>query len=255
MKGMLPLLCWNAQGISWKIQANLLKSHWLSRMRIIGERSNVIGQTIVATLDDVNLERVLDITRFGMENGYRLRYYRNLYKGLDDDYKKRLLGKYHAICDLLEDYADRGHDVHTTFLFDTLIPAWTSDDSPYHCGKRIATVYPDGSIGPCLRNHSFKTGTIFDADPMSRIRCDAFHYDVAKPGLPDECRSCESRAACQGGCPNDKLLLTGTTSGKSVVCEIHKEIIPRLRRLDQIKRDRGPAHRRPVSGHAGEVFK
>ena len=53
------------------------------RMMIINKRSNVIGQTIAATLDDDNLKRVIDITRFGIENGYRLRYYRNLYRGMD----------------------------------------------------------------------------------------------------------------------------------------------------------------------------
>ena len=206
------------------------------RMEIVRERSNVIGQTIVATLDDYNLERVLDISRFGIEHGYRLRYYRNLYKGLDVEYKQRLLKRYHELCDLLEDYAAKGYDVHTTFLFDTLIPAWDMDSSPYHCGKRIATVFPDGSIGPCLRDHSFKTGTIFDPDPLSKIECSTFHYDVTNPDIPDECRTCESRAACQGGCPHDKLLLTGSTSGKSVVCEIHKEIIPRLKHLEEIKR-------------------
>ena len=225
------------------------------RMKIIGDRSNVIGQTIVATLDDHNLERVIDISRFGMENGYRLRYYRNLYRGLDIEYKKRLLGKYHEVCDLLEAYIVKGYDVHTTFLFDTLIPSWTLDASPYHCGKRIATIYPDGTIGPCLRNHSFKTGTIFDPDPLSRIQCDTFHYDVGTPHLPDECRECESKAACQGGCPNDKLLLTGTTSGKSVVCEIHKEIIPRLRYLDKLKNERRFGHRDSVRGNFAEELK
>ncbi|MDD5307068.1 MAG: SPASM domain-containing protein [Deltaproteobacteria bacterium] len=208
------------------------------RMKIVAERSNVINQTIVATLDDYNLERALDITRFGIENGYRLRYYRNLYRGLDVEYKKRLLEKYHELCDLLEEYVLRGHDVHTTFLFDTLIPMWDHESSPYHCGKRIATVYPDGSIGPCLRNHSLKTGTIFDADPLSRIQCESFHYDVGKSEIPDECRKCDFMKACQGGCPNDKLLLTGTTSGKSVVCDIHKEIIPRLRHLGRLKNER-----------------
>ena len=214
------------------------------RMKIISERSNVIGQTIAAVLDDDNLERVLDISRFGIENGYRLRYYRNLYRGSDTEYKKRLLKKYHEVCDLLENYIVEGYDVHTTFLFDTLIPSWDLESSPYLCGKRIATVYPDGTIGPCLRNHSFKTGTIFDANPLSKIQCDIFHYDVGKPDLPDECRECESKTACQGGCPYDKLLLTGTTSGKSVVCDIHKEIIPRLRYLDKLKNDmKFPIHR------------
>ena len=209
------------------------------RMKIIGERSNVIGQTIVATLDDHNLERALEISKFGIENGYRLRYNRNLYKGLDEEYRKRLLKTYHEICDLLENCIAKGIDVHTTFLFDTLIPQWELESSPYHCGRRVATVFPDGAIGPCIRNHSKKTGTIFDEDPLSKIQCDSFHYNFKKPDIPDECRECESRAACQGGCPNDKLVLTGTTSGKSVVCDIHKEIIPRLKLLEALKKERG----------------
>jgi uncharacterized protein len=209
------------------------------RMKIIGERSNVIGQTIVATLDDYNLERVLDVTTFGIENGYRLRYQKDLYRGLNAEYKKRLLKKYHELCDLLENYIVKGYYVHTTFLLDTLIPLWDLESSPYPCGKRIATVFPDGTIGPCIRDHSFKTGTIFDADPLSKIQCDIFHYDISKPNLPDECRKCESKTVCQGGCPHDKLLQTGTASVKSVSCDIHKEIIPRLKYLDSLKKDQG----------------
>lgn len=205
------------------------------RMKIIDERSNVIGQTIVATLDDMNLERALDITRFGTENGYRLRFYRNLYRGLDAEYKQKLLKRYHEICDLLEEYVAKGYDVHTTFMIDTLIPIWEHESTPYHCGQRVATVFPDGSIGPCIRNHSLKTGTIFDPDPLNKIQCDSYHYDFKKTDIPDECRECDSRTACQGGCPNDKLVLTGTTSGKSVMCDIHKEIIPRLKQLEKLK--------------------
>ncbi len=208
------------------------------RMMIIAERSNAIGQTVVATFDDENLERASEITRFGVENGYRLRYYRNLYRGMDAEYKARLLMKYHDICDILEKYVSRGYDVHTTFMIDTLIPGWEGESSPYPCGKRVATVFPDGSIGPCIRNHVVKSGTIFDRDPMSRIQCDPFHYDLEKEGLPEECRACEVRTSCQGGCPNDKLVLTGSSEGKSVMCEIHREIIPRMRKLEQMKRDR-----------------
>ena len=205
------------------------------RMAIIRERSNVKGQTITATLDEFNLGRVLDITRFGAENGYRLRYYRNLFRGIDTTYKERLLRKYHQVCDMLEDYARKGYDVRTTFLFDTLIPNWDAEYSPYLCGKSIATVYPDGSIGPCLRNQSFKTGTIFDPDPLGKLQCNTFQYGLDKPDLPSECLECPAKAGCQGGCPFDKLLLTGTRAGKSVLCDIHKEIIPRLRDLDKLR--------------------
>lgn len=208
------------------------------RMKIIGARSNVVNQTILATLDEYNLERILDVTRFGIENGYQLRYYRNLYKGMDPRYKKRLLARYHELCDLLEDYVARGYTVHTTFLLDFLIPSWTLESSPYPCGKRIAALFPDGTIGPCIRNHSFKSGTIYDVNPLARIQCYDFHYDVRRPDLPDECKVCESRTTCHAGCPNDKRIFTDYTLGRSIFCEVHKEIIPRLRRLDTMMLDR-----------------
>jgi len=205
------------------------------RMKIIADRSNVINQTIVATLDDYNLERLLEVSKFGVENGYRLRYQMDLYKGLDVEFKRRVTNKYHELCDLLENYIRTGYEVHTTFLLDTLISGWDSEASPYLCGKRLASVYPDGSVGPCIRDHTFRTGTIFDPDPMSILQSDTFHYGLDKVGIPDECLVCESRMACQGGCPHDKMLLTGTVEGKSVTCDIHKEIIPRLLYLDQLK--------------------
>ncbi len=250
--GMQAFVFTNADLIDTVNWDHLQSIHWIStnitdisieelsrRMEIIHAHSNVKGQTVVATLDDHNLERALDITRFGVEHGYHLRYYRNLYRGLDVEYKKRLLKKYHEICDLLEQYIFQGYNVHTTFLFDTLIPLWSDESSPYPCGKRIAAVYPDGSIGPCLRNHVIKTGTIFDPNPLDKIQCERFHYHTEHSELPEECRACESRTACQGGCPHDKLLLTGTASGKSVVCDIHKEIIPRLRHIGNLKKERG----------------
>lgn len=205
------------------------------RMKVVAGRSNVKNQTIAVTLDDDNLDRILDIARFGIENGYRLRYNKDLFRGKDSGYQKRLLKKYHELCDLLEAYIARGYEVHTTFLLDILIPLWEMEASPYPCGRRMAVVFPDGGIGPCIRDHGFKTGTLFDPDPLSKIQCDTFHFDLGKPDIPDECRTCEARTTCQGGCPRDKLLLTGARSGKSVACEVHREIIPRLRRLDQFK--------------------
>ncbi|MGW8157946.1 MAG: SPASM domain-containing protein [Desulfoprunum sp.] len=206
------------------------------RMNIIQERSNVINQTIAATLDQVNLERVVDITRFGMENGYRLRFYKNLYAEPGREYHRKLLKKYHQVVDLLENYAVRGFDVHTTFLFDILIPSWNLPSSPYPCGKRLAVVFPDGTIGPCIRNHTFKTGTILDPDPLRRLQSVMFHYDVTRNDLPDDCRQCACKTTCQGGCPNDKVLLTGTSAGRSMACELHREIIPRLQHLDSLQR-------------------
>ena len=89
--GMQAALCTNGDLVNSTNWDDLKDIQWIStnitdisieelsrRMTIIGERSNVINQTIIATLDDFNLHRVLDISRFGIENGYRLRFYRNL---------------------------------------------------------------------------------------------------------------------------------------------------------------------------------
>lgn len=209
------------------------------RMKIVDERSNVIGQTCVATLDDLNLDRILDVTRFGIEHGYRLRYYRNIYRGLDEAYKERLLGRYHEICDVLEGYIAAGRDVHTTFLFDTLIPKWEHESSPYPCGTRSVTVFPDGGIGPCIRSHTTKVGTVFDPEPLRLLQCGTFHYALKRPELPEECRACDVRTVCQGGCPNDRVTLTGTSAGLNPMCEIHKRIIPRLRHLEALMQRRG----------------
>ncbi|MDD3845590.1 MAG: SPASM domain-containing protein [Syntrophorhabdaceae bacterium] len=254
--GMQGNVCTNADlvdAVNWDDLADI---QWIStnitdipieelsrRMKIIGERSNVINQTILATLDEYNLERVLDITRFGIENGYRLRYYRNLYRGMDPRYRKRLLQRYHELCDMLEEYVVRGYDVHTTFLLDFLIPAWKLESSPYPCGKRIATVFPDGSIGPCIRNHSFTSGTIYDPNPLAKLQVYDFHYDIRRPDLPDECKACESRTACHAGCPNDKRMFADCTLGKSVLCDVHREIIPRLRYLETLKGDPSAARK------------
>lgn len=208
------------------------------RMRIIGERSNAIGQTIAVTLDDHNLERLLDITRFGVERGYRLRYQKNIFKGLDVDYQARVLKGYHALCDLLEGYVLAGHDVHTTFLLDTLIPLWDFSESPYPCGRRLAVVFPDGSLGPCIRDHSRKGGSIFDQDPLRAIQDPLFHYDLTRSDTDPECLVCDYKNACQGGCPHDKMLMRGSRAGKSLACAMHKEIIPRLRHLEELRRGR-----------------
>lgn len=220
------------------------------RMRVIKERSNVLGQTIAMTLDDRNLGRLLDITRFGIENGFRLRYQKNIFKGLDLDYQARILKEYHKLCDMLERYAVSGHDVHTTFLLDTLIPMWDLDESPYPCGKRLAVVFPDGSVGACIRDHACKGGTIFDPEPLRAIECEKFHYDLTRADTDPECLVCDCKNACQGGCPHDKTLMRGSRAGKSLACDMHRQIIPRLRHLEELKqRSAGSASGAGPAGH------
>lgn len=56
------------EGIQWMTTSitDISIEELARRMKIISEQSNVIGQTIAATLDDFNLNRILDIPRFGI---------------------------------------------------------------------------------------------------------------------------------------------------------------------------------------------
>jgi radical SAM protein with 4Fe4S-binding SPASM domain len=206
------------------------------RMDIIRKNGNIINQTVVAVLDDFNLTRIEDISIMGLENGYRLRFYRNIYAVSDPDYIKRILATYHKLCDLLEKYiAKGGYDVHTTFLLDTLIPQWNLEGNPFHCGRRMAAIFPNGNIGPCLRNHKYITGNITEPYSNSTVIDDLFRMSFRRNDVPDDCKMCEVRKVCQAGCPNDKMIHIGTTGGRSMMCEVHKEIIPRLIILDKLK--------------------
>ena len=201
------------------------------RMKVIRSRSNTLGQTLTVTLDQANMERLSDIVHFAMEKGFRLRFNKDLFRGRDQAYQQRLLNRYHLLCDLLEDYLDRGYKVHTPFMVDLLVPGWDLPASPYPCGRRVAVVFPDGGIGPCIRDHQFKTGTIFDLDPLDRLNCRTFHFDLDQPDIPKACKRCSAARVCQGGCPHDKIKTTGTRAGASAACRVHKEIIPRLTRI------------------------
>jgi radical SAM protein with 4Fe4S-binding SPASM domain len=202
------------------------------RMKVINKNSTSINQTIVATLDFFNLSRIEEVTKFGMENNYRLRYYRNIYEGNNERYKEEFLKKGHAILDILENYKAAGYTVHTTFLFDTLVPRWKlTDHSPYHCGKRLMAIMPDGSISPCIRNHEYKVGTIYDNDLLKKIKVSCFEMNYRREDIPAECKVCIVRDTCQGGCPNDRKIAYGTFGGKSPFCKIHKELILRMREL------------------------
>jgi len=208
------------------------------RMSIIQSQSNPDHQSVVAVMNTYNMSRICDITNFAVENGYLLHYHKNMCGWSEPSYKQLLLKSMHIVCDCLETSLKNGYKIHTTFLFNTIISWWNKDYSPYTCGKRSAVVYPNGTVGVCLRNHFDKVGTIYDKNPLGIIQNEKYHLDYNRKDLPDECSKCDIKDVCQGGCPNDKLFNFGTTKMKSIMCEIYKEIIPRLKYLDTLKENR-----------------
>ena len=214
----------------------------LKRMLIVKNNTHKVqNQTLVITMDDFNLARTEELVYAGLDNFYRLRIYREMYKLKEDGYLDKLLKSYNKVCDIFETYVGKGYDVQTDSLFDMLVPYWNKGFdgnrvSPYVCGRGFATIHPDGSVGACIRNQTKSCGTIDQLDRSSYLD-DFFENRLSRKKIPQECFECPVRNECSGGCPNDKLIHTGTNIGKSMLCSVHKEIIPRLQKIESLKRD------------------
>lgn len=194
-----------------------------------------INKVLVATLDYNNLNRIEDITRLAMDNGFRMRYYRNCYSGNDEEYKDKFLSSMHKCVDILENYKSKGYHVPTGALLDVMIPYWNSENSPYSCGNRIVVIHPDGSVHACTRNFNSKIGDIWSLEnPLRHVN--EFWWDYHRPDIHPDCLTCEVNKVCHGGCPNDRMITYGTYAGKSPFCKIYKEILPRLRDLTDKRR-------------------
>lgn len=135
----------------------------------------------------------------------------------------------------MEKYSSRGYHVSYDYVQDYILPQnWDKYPdiySRYFCGRGVLSVRPDGSVGPCLRNHEVTAGTIYSEHPNQLMRNDNFRWAYKRPDAPQECKICDIKDICQSGCPNDKLATFGRFDTKSPFCEVYKSVIPRLMEL------------------------
>jgi len=204
-----------------------------NRIDYIRKYFSVYQVRLIATLFDLNLNRFEDIIRFAMENNLDMRIYKDIYKPDDEEYKDKLIQEWHKIINIIKnDYIRKGKKITIPFLYDGMVANWPYDKSPYSCGKGIVTVFPDGSIGNCIRNMDKKVGTLDDPNPQELIKEDHMKWSfINNTNTNEECKTCSVRFACQGGCPQNRILSGGYYEGKDPWCRVHKEILPRVRDL------------------------
>jgi len=223
---------------SWHFNiTDLSPQEYLRRAMIIKENSEALYLTNTCVLTDENIlgTRVEEIVTIACENNFRCRFYRNMFEGNNQEYKERLIKKYHSILDVMEKYSSRGYHVSYDYVQDYILPQnWDKYPdiySRYFCGRGVLSVRPDGSVGPCLRNHEVTAGTIYSEHPNQLMRNDNFRWAYKRPDAPQECKICDIKDICQSGCPNDKLATFGRFDTKSPFCEVYKSVIPRLMEL------------------------
>ena len=230
----------------WNINpTNISIDELARRMDVIKTNADPYNQTVIMYFDEYNMQgtRAEDIAKFCVDNKYRFRISKNINTPNDVEYKARLLKKFHSVLDVLETAQLDGKYVNSVFLIDSVIPYEWGDEAlserftPYICGKRILSVRPDGSIGPCIRNQTYSVGNIYSDKPYNLIKSNDFIYSYKRPDTPEKCKVCSIRDMCQTGCPYDKLISTGKFDGMSPYCDIYQEILPRVKKIYNYNRE------------------
>lgn len=211
------------------------------RMEIVRAHLNIQSYTMMVVADDFNMQgsRIEDITRMGLENKAWVRLYHDKYKHSDEAYKKELVKKIHKFYDVYEEAMAKGElnwGLHgkMDMVHNILSPRhWDNYNilTPYGCGRRVMAIHPDGNVSACIREMNEFCSNIYSETPIEDIKQDKYLWAYKRPNVAEECKTCEVREPCQGGCPNERYQAYGVYSGKTPWCEVYKETLPRLMKM------------------------
>lgn len=105
---------------------------------------------------------------------------------------------------------------------------------PCGVGDSYVAIDPLGRPARCHMDlaHPAASGPV--ADPIGTIRADS--TGVQNPNVDEkpDCRACEWRYYCAGGCPLLAYRTTGSYAGRSPYCEVYRAVLPELIRSTTI---------------------
>jgi uncharacterized protein len=99
-------------------------------------------------------------------------------------------------------------------------------------GRGYLVFDPHGNISKCQMQMNRPVTTVHAEDPLKLIRQDNAGIQNLKADDKDECRSCQWKYWCAGGCPLETYRITGRYDAKSPNCEIYKALYPHIIRLE-----------------------
>lgn len=109
-----------------------------------------------------------------------------------------------------------------------------------HCrtcsvGQDYLVFDSQGRVSKCQMDMAHPVTDINDPDPLRTIRASATGLQNLSVDDKDECRECEWRYWCGGGCPLMTHRATGSYTAKSPYCNIYKAIFPEALRLEGLR--------------------
>lgn len=102
-------------------------------------------------------------------------------------------------------------------------------------GESYLVIDPHGQVAKCQMQIAQPVSTIHASDPLGDLRHDPQGVQRIPVDVKHECRTCEWRYWCSGGCPIATYQATGRYDLKSPNCGIYKALYPDLLRLEGLR--------------------
>ena len=106
---------------------------------------------------------------------------------------------------------------------------------PCGAGHSYLVVDPRGRVARCHMDISRTVGTVWDPDPMAKVRSAGDGFRNPPVEEKEDCRECLWRYVCAGGCPLTARRTAGREDRPSPYCTVYRAILPELLRLEGLR--------------------
>lgn len=106
---------------------------------------------------------------------------------------------------------------------------------PCHAGRNYLVFDTQGRVAKCQMQIDQAVDTTKNADPLALVKDDAIGLQNPSIEQKAECRDCEWRYWCAGGCPLATWRATGRYDSRSPYCRIYQVLFPAALRLEGLR--------------------
>ena len=106
---------------------------------------------------------------------------------------------------------------------------------PCSVGNSYMVFDTQGNISKCQTQLDSPVTTIKEQDPLAVLQRDTTTVQNLSVEEKDECKTCDWRYWCAGGCPVEAYRVTGKYNAKSPNCAIYKALFPEVVRLEGLR--------------------
>ena len=192
--------------------------------KILKVKNMMGGCSLAICLDNINLERLPELTKLALKHHCHMRVNRLYSGGIIPGYVDLFEAKMSIMFDIL---IASEWTMWPNMIMETTTPLWEGEKNPNFCGKYFLVIDPDGSIRSCNADIETKIGHITTHSKLSDFK---FTHRWSAKNLP-ECKGCEWINVCQGGCPLTRKLTHGTYEKRTPFCRAFKVLFPKLEEL------------------------